>query len=392
MRPVSTASYAKRHFHQIALLTVVGAIGAISPAEAALYYWPGQSYDPGYYDQDAPVQPRRVKPKRLAPKTEVQKSTAAKPQGPLIIAVSIHNQNVRVYDANGLFAESPVSTGMQGHSTPMGVFSVIQKQKYHESNIYSGAPMPYMQRITWSGIAMHAGALPGYPASHGCIRLPMAFATKIYGWTRMGARVIVAPGEVKPASFAHALLPTQKIAPQPMASDDSQKDTPLGAKGDKGADAAPAVKAEADIALELRTTIGHAQTTAATAVQTRTADASSAAPTMSDVAAPAPAAAAKPDDASKPEAAKTAAGDAGRQKGPCPSSRRYCRTTEAQRPDRGPDQPQGLQAVCAAELCAAVRSARYHSAERSAVGHPRVHRRDRQGRSQRAALVGDLDA
>ena len=113
---------------------------------------------------------------------------------------------MKIYDANGLFAETPISTGMRGHSTPMGAFSVIQKQKLHHSNIYSGAPMPYMQRITWSGIAIHAGVLPGYPASHGCIRMPMAFAIKMYGWTRMGARVIVTPGEITPASFSHPLL------------------------------------------------------------------------------------------------------------------------------------------------------------------------------------------
>ena len=90
---------------------------------------------------------------------------------------------------------------MRRPSTPMGVFSVIQKHKFHHSNIYSGAPMPYMQRITWSGVAMHAGVLPGYPASHGCIRMPMAFAVKMWNWTRMGARVVVTPGEMTPGEF-----------------------------------------------------------------------------------------------------------------------------------------------------------------------------------------------
>ena len=95
------------------------------------------------------------------PKTgAAEKETAAKPHGPLIIAVSIDQQKVRIYDANGFFAESPVSTGMKGHSTPMGVFSVIQKHKLHHSNIYSNAPMPYMQRITWSGVAMHEESCP----------------------------------------------------------------------------------------------------------------------------------------------------------------------------------------------------------------------------------------
>ena len=120
-------------------------------------------------------------------KTEKRGRKHAKPQGPLVIAISIERQTVRVFDANGLFAERPVSTGMSGHSTPMGVFSIIQKNKFHRSNIYSGAPMPYMQRITWSGVAMHAGALPGYPASHGCIRMPMASRRRCGagpGWAR----------------------------------------------------------------------------------------------------------------------------------------------------------------------------------------------------------------
>ena len=148
-----------------------------------------------------------------------EKETSAKPQGPLIIAISINQQKVRVYDANGFFAESPVSTGTKSHPTPMGVFSIIQKHKMHHSNIYSGAPMPFMQRITWSGVAMHAGALPGYPASHGCIRLPMAFAAKMWNWTRMGARVVVTPGEITPANFSHPLLVAQKVVPQPAIAD-----------------------------------------------------------------------------------------------------------------------------------------------------------------------------
>src|SRR5262249_46143161 len=157
----------------------------------------------------------------------------------------IDRQKMTVYDSNGVFAESPVSTGMKGHSTPMGVFSVIQKQKYHRSNIYSGAPMPYMQRITWSGIAIHAGVLPGYPASHGCIRMPMAFAVKMYNWTRMRARVIVTPGTVSPPqNFSHALLATVRVAPQPAAGLEPQVEAPLGAKADKGAPEVKSASAE----------------------------------------------------------------------------------------------------------------------------------------------------
>src|SRR3954453_15532014 len=158
---------------------------------------------------------RRHRARRSVGKKVVaaEKDTGAKPVGPLIISISIEKQRVRVYDANGFFAEAPVSTGMKGHPTPMGVFSIIQKHKLHHSNIYSGAPMTYMQRITWSGVAMHAGVLPGYPASHGCIRMPMAFALKMWGWTRMGARVVIAPGELAPESISHPLLATDKRVP-----------------------------------------------------------------------------------------------------------------------------------------------------------------------------------
>ena len=181
---------------------------------------------PAYY-RPVPAQPRKQKVRRPAAKAEAaRKETSAKPHGPLIIAISIEQQKVRVYDSNGLFAESPVSTGMKGHSTPMGVFSVIQKNKMHRSNIYSGAPMPYMQRITWSGIALHAGVLPGYPASHGCIRMPMAFAVKMWNWTRMGARVVITPGAITPANFSHPLLVAQKVVPQPLIADDPKTGCP----------------------------------------------------------------------------------------------------------------------------------------------------------------------
>ena len=252
-------------------------------------------------------------------KTEAaEKETGAKPQGPLIIAISIDQQKVRIYDANGFFAESPVSTGMKGHSTPMGVFSVIQKHKLHHSNIYSGAPMPYMQRITWSGVAMHAGVLPGYPASHGCIRMPMAFAVKMWNWTRMGARVIVTPGEMTPANFSHPLLVAQKVVPQPVIADEPKADAPA-VKSDKGADAGSAIKpTNSEANLELRSTVGHAIPTPLRR-QTHTADASGAMPatdtpvTMSDASpsasAPASGEAAASSAEAKLEAAKSESDD-----------------------------------------------------------------------------------
>ena len=199
---------------------------------------------------------------------------------------------------------------MPGHATPMGAFSIIQKQKMHHSNIYSGAPMPFMERITWSGVAMHAGVLPGHPASHGCIRMPMAFAVKMYGWTRMGARVIVTPGELSPAPFSHPLLVTQKVVPQPVAADVPKPDP--AAKTDKVASVEPVAP---EPKLELRSTVGHDDHLSAMlnepaapaplTEQTRTADAG-ASPTqvtMSDAKASAPVTA----DEAKPDAVKAEA-------------------------------------------------------------------------------------
>jgi lipoprotein-anchoring transpeptidase ErfK/SrfK len=291
------ASGTSGNLWRIAVLTAAGAIGSASQAEAALYYW--SDSDGGYSRPGPTVQQRRPKAgKRQAKKIDAPEKES-KPQGPLVIAISIEKQHLRVYDANGFFAETPISTGMKGHPTPMGVFSVIQKHKLHHSNIYSGAPMPYMQRITWSGVAMHAGVLPGYPASHGCIRMPMGFAVKMWNWTKMGARVVVTPGDMSPASFSHPLLVTQKIVPQPTAASEPPTDAPAAVKADKAADAGAAPKpAMSEANLELRSSVGHSdsvkpvidQPSASTLLrdQTRTADASAgmattkAAVTMSD--------------------------------------------------------------------------------------------------------------
>jgi hypothetical protein len=257
---------------RIAVLAAAGILGAVAPAEAApSVFWPDY-YEPYPPPRFAPPRVRKSVKKRLPANEDVAKD-ARKPHGPLIIAISIEKQVLKLYDANGFFAETPISTGMRGHSTPMGVFSVIQKHKYHHSNIYSGAPMPYMQRITWSGVAMHAGVLPGYPASHGCIRMPMNFAVRMWGWTRMGARVVITPGELAPESFSHPLLATQKTPS--VAAVESQRNVAVTAKSDKAALVAPAVApAYSEASLELKSTVGH--DLARPAVGTHTADAGSA--------------------------------------------------------------------------------------------------------------------
>lgn len=130
---------------------------------------------------------------------------------PLFAVVSIGDQTVSIYNHQGLVTRSEVSTGMAGHATPKGVFTIIGRERLHSSNIYSGAPMPFMQRLTWSGIAMHLGVVPGHPASHGCIRLPAGFAAKLWGMTRIGERVVIAPQDVTPTEFDHPLLPAPKM-------------------------------------------------------------------------------------------------------------------------------------------------------------------------------------
>jgi hypothetical protein len=120
--------------------------------------------------------------------------------------VSLRSQRVTVYDADGWILRAPVSSGQKGRETPAGIFSVIQKQAEHYSNLYDDAFMPHMQRITWSGIALHGGPLPGHAASHGCIRMPYDFAARLFEETRVGMRVIVSPGDTAPAEIAHPAL------------------------------------------------------------------------------------------------------------------------------------------------------------------------------------------
>lgn len=123
--------------------------------------------------------------------------------GPILIIVSIPDQLVHVYRNGIRVAASSCSTGKPGHRTPTGVFKILQKDKHHRSSTYSNAPMPNMNRLTWSGIALHAGNLPGYPASHGCVRLPMQFSELLFGITRKGMTVVIADDSSQPATVTH---------------------------------------------------------------------------------------------------------------------------------------------------------------------------------------------
>src|SRR5690348_8830765 len=134
-------------------------------------------------------------------------TVAPRPAGePIMAIVSIKSQRVTFYDAEGWILRAPVSTGTTGRETPAGVFAVIEKDKDHHSSMYDDAWMPNMQRITWNGIALHGGPLPGYAASHGCVRMPFPFAEKLFDKTRLGMRVIISPMDAAPVDISHPAL------------------------------------------------------------------------------------------------------------------------------------------------------------------------------------------
>lgn len=147
----------------------------------------------------------------LAFSLSLMTSTALAADGPLQIYVSKADQTLTVYDGDVVVATSKVSTGKPGHTTPSGIFSILEKRKYHESNLYSNAPMPFMQRLTWSGIALHEGKVPNHPASHGCVRLPNGFAKSLFQMTERGAHVIITDDPVAPRPMTHANLFTPRL-------------------------------------------------------------------------------------------------------------------------------------------------------------------------------------
>ena len=127
----------------------------------------------------------------------------ASPAGPLVMVVSIPDQRANVYRNGVIIGATTVSTGKKGHETPTGVFTILEKDVDHHSSIYNNAPMPYMERLTWSGVALHAGKLPGYPASHGCVRMPYEFAKLLFGETHKGITVVVSDESQFPSTVAH---------------------------------------------------------------------------------------------------------------------------------------------------------------------------------------------
>jgi lipoprotein-anchoring transpeptidase ErfK/SrfK len=183
----STEAIRRRRLAAIGTLAVTAALTAAPPADAV------------------------VRQARPAHSTE---AAAPRHAGePLMAIVSIKSQHVTIYDAEGWILRAPVSSGTTGRETPAGVFSVLQKDKDHHSNLYDDAWMPNMLRITWSGIALHGGPLPGYAASHGCVRMPYDFAEKLFDKVPIGMRVIIAPNDAEPVEFSNPAL----FVPKPEA-------------------------------------------------------------------------------------------------------------------------------------------------------------------------------
>ena len=181
-------------------LALLGVIAAASGAGTA----PPQQERRLVASASAVDRPKPAPDPAFAPEIQVEpdepKSVFPPPVGSVLkegvlIVISKSSQNMHVFKDGALWASSPVSTGKQGKETPSGAFPILQKREFHRSNLYSNAPMPHMQRLTWDGIAIHAGRLPGYPASHGCIRIPHHFARKLFGLTDMARTTVVVTGQ-----------------------------------------------------------------------------------------------------------------------------------------------------------------------------------------------------
>ncbi len=181
----------------------------------------------------APIADATAKQARRAQPTE---TTAPREAGePIMAIVAIKSQQVTLYDAEGWIMRAPVSTGVKERETPAGVFAIVEKNKDHRSNMYDDASMPNMQRITWNGLALHGGPLPGYAASHGCVRMPFGFAEKLFDKTRIGMRVIISPDDTAPVDFSHPALSlfvpnTEVIAAAPAKAETLAREAAEAAK------------------------------------------------------------------------------------------------------------------------------------------------------------------
>ena len=176
----STEAIRRWRIHSFLTLAATAALTAAAPADAA---------------------PRQARPERTT------EGAAPRDAGePIMAIVSLKSQKVTFYDSDGWILRAPVSSGTTGRETPAGIFSVVQKDKDHHSSLYDDAWMPNMLRITWNGIALHGGPLPGYAASHGCVRMPFGFAEKLFDKVPIGTRVIISPNDAEPVEISHPAL------------------------------------------------------------------------------------------------------------------------------------------------------------------------------------------
>ena len=220
-----------RPFGGLAILfAAASVINAAQPAEARQVTYYGSFFQGWFQTPEQPYRSRRherAPDRRPVERRPVERDSAEqkavegkKPSGPLYAVVSLADQHISFYDANGLWERSVVSTGVAGHPTPPGIFTILEKERWHRSNIYSGAPMPYMQRLAWTGVAMHEGVVTGRPASHGCIRLPGAFAKRLFSHTNVGQRVVISPQDVTPSDIVNAHLPVPQLQTPPAGAED----------------------------------------------------------------------------------------------------------------------------------------------------------------------------
>lgn len=214
----------------VAAFLTVGQVGT-----ANAQFWQSLQYRPApqYHQQDLQsrqdLRPRQDTKARKAKRTADGKSKKdvpikhpfgeGAPKGPLQLMVSINDQRAVLYSNGVRVGDTKISTGTSSHPTPTGIFSIIQKNRWHRSNLYGDAPMYYMHRLTWSGVALHEGHLPGFAASHGCIRMPTAFVSRLWSISKLGMRVVVARPELTPQEISHAKL----FNPAPKPIDNSPR-------------------------------------------------------------------------------------------------------------------------------------------------------------------------
>ena len=189
--------------------------------------------------------PARAEAKPASPARPTVMKAPREAAAPIMAIVSIKSQHVTFYDADGWILRAPVSTGIKGRETPAGVFAVVEKDKDHHSSLYDDAWMPNMLRITWNGVALHGGPLPGYAASHGCVRMPYEFAANVFDKAPLGMRVIISPADAEPVVFSDPTL----LAPKQDAIDAIPARAEAGARdADDAAKAAAAAKAAVPMA------------------------------------------------------------------------------------------------------------------------------------------------